>query len=547
MRKSLPLVIMFALLVSILSGAFGAKQVDAASTTITAGQDTDTQSDVAAGTNAVLNASQYNHIFAKFNFSGVTGSITQAKVRIYHVNHVNDHTLKVHHASTENWQEGGSKPTLGAQIASKQVTANGYQEFDVTNAVVNKKNNGQSTATFGFSTNLETWESYQSRQGANKPQLIVTTGSGSTMELATNFWFLASWSGESPFKANVDWANAYANGTDIWNPAFIGELAPYTTLRFMDWGGTNNSKVSVWSQRRLPTSPDNAEIGYIAHDDPLRAGLAYEWMIDLANRTNKNMWVNLPHLADDNYAKQLATLIKNKLKPSLKVYVEYSNETWNGGFNAFQYTIDQGIAQGLPGDNQWYKGGAFSLLKSVKIWKQFADVFGSEMSARVVRVAAFSGNYDIFDQGYNNVVKSSAWNPSGQKADLFAIAPYIGNDLDGNDPNIQTKFRAEIEKTYTERVLTAVAIADKYGVKLGTYEGGQHLLTNADKWSANQSIYDEYIYMLNKFAPHFVLFNHYANAGNWVTGGAWGAKAYTGQPLADAPKYRALKDWAANH
>ena len=37
--------------------------------------------------------------------------------------------------------------------------------------------------------------------------------------------------------------------TNIWNDTFVSELAPYSTLRFMDWGNTNHSKIVTWSQR----------------------------------------------------------------------------------------------------------------------------------------------------------------------------------------------------------------------------------------------------------------------------------------------------------
>ncbi|REE85137.1 hypothetical protein A8990_11355 [Paenibacillus taihuensis] len=531
------------------------------SSTLNPVADTDTQSDVAAGTNATLNVSQWNNMFTKFSLSGVGSSVTSAKLRIYHSTHAVNHNLIVSGASTESWSEGGTKPSLGSQIASKAVSAVGYVEFDVTSAVQSKLTAGSSSVTFGFSSNIGSWEVYASRESSNKPELIINGGTGGTggdggtggnggsgtMKIGTNFWFMGTWSGETPFKSNVDWANAYASGTDVWNPTFISELAPYSVLRFMDWGGTNNSKVQTWSQRRLPTDPVNSDIGYIGPSDPIRAGLAYEWMIDLCNRTNKDMWVTLPHMTDDNYANQLATLVKTKLNSNLKVYVEYSNETWNGGFSQFQYTLDQGIALGLPGSNQWYQGGAFSLYRSVHIWNEFANVFGTQMASRVMRVASFSGNYDIFDQGYANVVNSTTWNPTNQKADMIAIAPYVGNGLDGASPTIQSQFHQEIDNTFNDRVLTAVAIAQKYNVKLGTYEGGQHLLNHADQWSANQNIYTEYTYMLNKFAPYFVLFNHYTNAGTWASDGAWGAKQFTGQASSAAPKYRAIADWVAAH
>lgn len=40
---------------------------------------------------------------------------------------------------------------------------------------------------------------------------------------------------------------------------------------------------------------------------------------------------------------QLATLIKSQLDPSLHVYVEYSNEVWNGQFVQYHYNYDQAL------------------------------------------------------------------------------------------------------------------------------------------------------------------------------------------------------------
>lgn len=372
------------------------------------------------------------------------------------------------------------------------------------------------------------------------------------MKVGSNFWFLADWSGESPFTvAHPDFASAWYSGTtdylvntNIWSSVFLDEVSMYVLLRFMDWGGTNNSDDVYWSDRKLPESPENY---WAWGGEPGGDGMAYEWMIDLCNRTDKNMWVCVPHRADANYFTQLATLIKNRLKPTLKVYVEYSNETWNYGFSQAQYCEDQGVAYGLPGINQWYQAGAYSIWQSLKIFKAFQDVFGSQMSSRVVRVCAFSGNFDIFDQGYNNVVNSSTWNPYGQGADIFACAPYVGSGLDGASSSIQTEFHNAIISTLNDYVIPAKNIANKYGKPLCCYEGGQHLLNNADVWSRNPAIYNEYIYMLSQWNSYFTLFAHYANCGSFSSGGAWGAKEYTGQSLSSAHKFRALKDWISSH
>ncbi len=259
-----------------------------------------------------------------------------------------------------------------------------------------------------------------------------TGGSPSTtMQLGTNFWYLATWSGQTTYVSGVNWPTAYTSGANIWNPAFVAELAPYSVLRFMDWGNTNHSQLTSWSQRRLPTDPGNATIYIDAQSAPPNPGLAYEWMIDLCNRTGKDMWVTVPARVDADFQTQLATLIKSKLAPTRKMYIEYSNETWNGAFGQNAYMISQGQALGLPGANQWYKGGAYSVYRSLQLFKAFSDVFGNEKAARVVNVYAYGGNLDIGRQALTTVYGSPMWNPSGQKIDMLAVAPYVGNGADG--------------------------------------------------------------------------------------------------------------------
>jgi hypothetical protein len=101
-----------------------------------------------------------------------------------------------------------------------------------------------------------------------------------------------------------------------------------------------------------------------------------------------------------------------------------------------------------------------------------------------------------------------------------------------------------VDWNYTHYIQPAISIANKYGFKLGCYEGGQQLTTNAGAWSSNPDIYTEYTYMLNKWKPaNFVLFNHYTLYGAYSSGGAWGAKADATQTTANSPKYHALIDW----
>lgn len=362
--------------------------------------------------------------------------------------------------------------------------------------------------------------------------------------IGTNFWFLASWSGETPYKTGVNFETAYTNGEDIWNPVFIDEIQPYSFLRFMDWGATNNSAVTSWSQRRQPTSFTNKDIETFKGID---GGLAYEWMIDLANRTNKDIWICIPHKADDNYISELAKLIKQRLNTNLKCYVEYSNETWNSGFGQYQYCVDKGVSLKLPGDEKPYQGEAYSIYRSLQAFNLFQDVFGQDMKSRIVKVCSIGGLLNWFDASYRDVAYDYKLNPKRQFADMMCIAPYVGAEIIGSSPNAAADFIKGIDTVYESTILPAVELAKKYGIRLGTYEGGQHLRTDADVFSKNPQIYDCYQYMLEKFCPKLEIFTHYAHCGNPSSEGAWGAKFKTGQPISEAHRYRALVNFIADH
>ena len=55
-------------------------------------------------------------------------------------------------------------------------------------------------------------------------------------------------------------------------------------------------------------------------------------MIQLANHVGAAPWFNMPHLGDDSYQRGFAQMVKERLRPDVKVYVEYSNEVWHTGF-----------------------------------------------------------------------------------------------------------------------------------------------------------------------------------------------------------------------
>lgn len=148
-----------------------------AQTTLNPTADTDTQSDVAAGTNATLNLSQWCNPLMRFDLSSISGTVSNAKLRIYFPNSISAFTLTVSTTSTDTWSEGGTKPSVGSSITTKSVAAAGagYVEVDLTSHVQSKMS-GNKIVSIALSNNLGTWSTINSRQASsNKPQLVVST------------------------------------------------------------------------------------------------------------------------------------------------------------------------------------------------------------------------------------------------------------------------------------------------------------------------------------------------------------------------------------
>ena len=133
---------------------------------------------------------------------------------------------------------------------------------------------------------------------------------------------------------------AYANDDlgKLFNPDFVDKIRDFEVLRFMDWMGTNNSTKSQWSDRQHPDM-----YTFTPQEDLFDGGgMPVEYMVALGNETNTDVWFTMPHLATDDYITRFAEYVRDNLDPNLNVYVEYSNEVWNGQFDQAQYARQQG-------------------------------------------------------------------------------------------------------------------------------------------------------------------------------------------------------------
>ena len=332
-----------------------------------------------------------------------------------------------------------------------------------------------------------------------------------------------------------------------WRPEFLEEVAIYKVIRFMDQVPTNSSTVRTWSQRTLKTANHHSTSG---------GAVAYEWQIDLCNRLGADFWITVPHLTIEdyeanptsNYWTELAALTKELLNPELKVYVEYSNETWSGGssFRQGDYAGERGVSMGF--DAQAYTSKFyFHVYAAMRLHKVFLDAF-ADQPGRVKTVVCgqaggspYWGAQQIVRAILNKNGADTRLNPWNLRPDYYSIACYI-NTGNGADANVRS--------AWTSQLATAAAnyaghrdLVTPLGMEMIAYEGGQHYTTNAHTFSQNPQSYDMYLEWLEVVSQHFKLVMHYTHVGTWSSGGAWGAKASTNQSIADAHRHRALRDW----
>ena len=121
--------------------------------------------------------------------------------------------------------------------------------------------------------------------------------------------------------------------------------------------------VANWSDRTLPTHATQNRRFQGVH-----AGAAWEHAIELANLTDKDLWLCVPDLATDDYVRQLATLLRDTLEPDRKIYLEWSNETWNMTFAQACQNLNAAVAEVNAGGSTLNFDGSTS--QAVWAWRR---------------------------------------------------------------------------------------------------------------------------------------------------------------------------------
>jgi hypothetical protein len=283
-------------------------------------------------------------------------------------------------------------------------------------------------------------------------------------------------------------------------------------------------------------------------------------MLDLANRLKADPWFCVPHRADDDYVRQLARLVKQRLAPGLKVYLEYSNEVWNGQFEQSRWAGEEGKRLGFA-EKPWEAAWRFTAHRSVQVFDLWEKEWGGR--GRLVRV--------LPSQSANPYVSEQilGFREAGKKADALAIAPYLScNVRPGGKPAAEEVERWTVDQALDYLEKTALPeslrwirdqkkVADRYGLRLVAYEGGQHMvgvaggennervtkvLQAANAHPRMGEIYGKYYDGWT--AAGGDLFAYFASVSGWSKWGSWGIHQYYDDDPAKSPKLMATMRWA---
>jgi hypothetical protein len=316
---------------------------------------------------------------------------------------------------------------------------------------------------------------------ATVQNLLYTAGTNTTtadvVVLEGSDSLILSFTGATTGVQNLKVLRPGYGPSDTFTTPLKTQLSSFSVLRFMDWANTNNNPVQRWSERSLTTDPRYSR----------DIGVPWEIAIQLANELHKDMWVNVPVSADDDYVKQFATLLKAQLDPTLHVYVEYSNELWNFQFKQAQTNLDLAKAEvalgGSPlnadgNTNQYYWGFRRVALRLKQISDIFASVYGRVAMNNTVRMvlAGQSANPTIAREGLQLIERT--YGPPGQFIYAVAGAPYFAiGTADSSttlttDQIISALSTAIDSGTVTNAYEENAALARWYGMPYVAYEGG---------------------------------------------------------------------------
>ncbi len=339
---------------------------------------------------------------------------------------------------------------------------------------------------------------------------------------------------------NIDCRETNARQDQFFDPDYVAYLKHFSVLRFMVWQQINDNKSVTWDTRSR-----------MVDKDMLRTtdGIPIEVMIDLANAAESDPWFCIPWNADDDYIRRFAELVRDRLAPDHKVYVELSNEVWNWAFPVTHQSGREGLAADLS-TNEGYAVLYRLAEKHAHVMDIWSAAFAGQED-RLVRVLANQA------AGPSNMDRMMAFRDTASKVDAIAMAPYFDYNINGKsiDPNDLSPVFAELRDVIDNKLISRIARARKtgalYGKRVITYEAGQHvtgsdraLLAAINNDPRMGELYKYYLQTWQRDAGDLMML--FGDVYKTSKDGSWGLVEHAGQLPGGTPKSAAVMTFRAS-
>jgi hypothetical protein len=336
-------------------------------------------------------------------------------------------------------------------------------------------------------------------------------------------------------------------GESIFYEPFTSRLEGLDSIRTLQATHTQTTDDVNWTtDRTLPT------------DARYDGGIPWEHTIALANQLGADLWINVPHAADENYIEQMAVLFRERFDPTRSLMIEYSNEIpWNGAYGFFQTAwVYEQLA--LP-ENAGVTAIEFVAERINNTFDIWSEVFAGQQQ-RIERVVGVQQANIGFAQAMLPLIDDfDVLSPTGyagfnnELANLLGLNPTADDVLDILQNDV---IAWSLERDWEHRQL-----ADYYAGVLGhdvdlrLYEGGvtgNEVFFHPHRDVVHAAFQDPRMYdlqlelMAGQQQIGVALLNHYVNVQANIPSpfGYFGSLDNLFEPLATAHERRALHDFA---
>ena len=356
--------------------------------------------------------------------------------------------------------------TLSAQGYPLSDAASNTSTVGIPNGIYNLSYQGSATV-YVWAGGTLVGTPVTGADGVTRAQVTLTPAGGNSLNLRFSNINAAN----PPHDLHIIEPGYDVNTTQVYTNDFLHTLQPFTALRFMEFTSTNYNPDVNWSDR---TQPDN-----FFQTGP--KGVAYEYVAAMANAAHKDVWINVPAQATDDFVKNLADLLRDQVHSDAKIYVEFGNEDWNSSFS--QYYQIRTMANANPlitGTTDWTRIAQESAFRE----KQIGDIFRQEFGTRSAQVKPILGAFQSgtsFGQAGLSFVNSLYGDPSQYFAGM-AVGTYFVTNLDMNVSGVTlnqlfASLSSNIAGGLTNSIQANKVVADTYHLPLMSYEGGLALVS----------------------------------------------------------------------